>query len=417
MMDKVDLVDLPGLGDPAGLLPDGWRWVKLGGVIAEALAGFASGERDLNGVIQLRMNNIDTRGRMNWNEFIRVPASSESICKYQLRPGDVMFNNTNSTELVGKSAYFDGFSESVVYSNHFTRLRARETQLDSRYLSHWLISQWQAGIFANICNRWIGQSAVKNDKLLALEIPLPPLLEQRRIAAILNEQLAAVEKARAAAEAQLQAAESLLAAYLREVFEGEEAKGWERVRLGELLTLRKEVIHPYDNPVGPAKFVGLEHIESGTGIRTGAVDVEMSQLTGRKPKFYRDDVVYGYLRPYLNKVWVAEFDGLCSVDQYVYSVATNKANIGFIAWFMRSATYLKRAPITTTPGQLPRIRTEEVASVEINLPSLDTQRAILAQLDKKLSKAKQTIQSIETQLAVIEQLPATLLRQAFRGEL
>jgi type I restriction enzyme S subunit len=255
------------------------------------------------------------------------------------------------------------------------------------------------------------------DKLKHFKVPLPPISEQQRITAILNEQMAATEKARVAAEAQLAAARALPAAYLREVFESEGAKEWPRVRLGDVLTLRKEVIHPYDNPIGPAVFVGLEHIESGTGTRTGAVELEMSQLTGRKPKFYKGDIVYGYLRPYLNKVWVAEFDGLCSVDQYVYSVAPERAEVHFIAWFMRSAAYLKRAPITTTPGQLPRIRTEEVASVEIDLAPLATQRHILNQLTTHLEQANRISKAAESGLTAIEKLPGALLRRAFAGEL
>ncbi len=90
--------------------------------------------------------------------------------------------------------------------------------------------------------------------------------------------------------------------------------------LGHLLQLRKEVVHPRDKPEGTAVFVGLEHIEPATGRRIGSVEIEKSQLTGRKPAFRKGDIVYGYLRPYLNKVWIAEFDGLCSVDQYVYLV-------------------------------------------------------------------------------------------------
>src|SRR5712692_4427665 len=151
---------------------------------------------------------------------------------------------------------------------------------------------------------------------------------------------------------------------------------WRSVRLGDLLQLRKDVVHPRDNPKGPAVFVGLEHIESGTGRRIGKVDVDMSHLTGRKPRFQRGDIVYGYLRPYLNMVWLAEFDGLCSVDQYVYAVRSDLADAEYLAWFMRSPVYLARAPIKATPGQLPRIRTEEVAAVILDLPPLPEQRRI-----------------------------------------
>ena len=167
-------------------LPDGWQMVYLRDMIEDAQSGFASGEREPNGAIQLRMNNVGTRGNLVWDEYIRVPTTQEQLAKYQLQEGDVVFNNTNSTELVGKSALFKDFSEPVVYSNHFTRLRARRNLLDPAYLASWLMRQWQTKLFERICNRWIGQSAVKPSVLLELEIPLPPLPEQIKIAEILS---------------------------------------------------------------------------------------------------------------------------------------------------------------------------------------------------------------------------------------
>jgi type I restriction enzyme, S subunit len=190
---------------------------------------------------------------------------------------------------------------------------------------------------------------------------------------------------------------------------------WRLVRLGDVLKLRKEVVHPQDNPKGPAKFVGLEHIESGTGRRTGCVDLEMASLTGRKPRFYRGDLVYGYLRPYLNKVWVAEFDGLCSVDQYVYRVNAAKADVHYLAWFMRSPVYLRRSPVGQTPGWLPRIRTEEVASVKLGLPPLPEQRRIVAALSEELAAVQKARAATEERLRAASAFPAALVREAIRS--
>ncbi|MDP2857790.1 MAG: restriction endonuclease subunit S [Bacillota bacterium] len=201
-------------------LPPGWRWVRLGEVVREAQVGFACGERDPNGVIQLRMNNVTNRGGFDWSSFIRVPADSGTVAAYQLQPGDVLFNNTNSTELVGKTALFKSHTEPVVFSNHFTRLRTIHYKLSPQYLDLWLQSQWQQRVFENICNRWIGQSAVQRVKLLGLEIPLPPLPEQHRIAAILSGQMAAVEQARKALGEELEAIDKLPAALLRRAFSG-----------------------------------------------------------------------------------------------------------------------------------------------------------------------------------------------------
>jgi restriction endonuclease S subunit len=276
------------------------------------------------------------------------------------------------------------------------------------WFDSWDLSSLQSGTSVPQINR---------QDLAPLLLPLPPRSEQKRIVEILTDRLATIEKARAATADQLAAAKALPAAYLREVFDSPEAQKWKRKKLGNVLELRREVIHPRNQPQGPAEFVGLEHIQSLTGIRIGSLPVEMSKLAGRKPQFYKGDIVYGYLRPYLNKVWLAEFDGLCSVDQYVFSTIHTVADPDFVAWFMRSPVYLTRAPIGDIQSQLPRIRTDEVMSVEINLPSLEKQQKIVKAIEEKFSETERLRQSLQSQLDTINQLPAALLRQAFNGEL
>lgn len=188
-----------------------------------------------------------------------------------------------------------------------------------------------------------------------------------------------------------------------------------QTRLGDILKLRKDVLYPQDKPQGLAKFVGLEHIESGTGVRLGFDEVETSRLTGRKPRFYAGDIVYGYLRPYLNKVWVAEFDGLCSVDQYVFAVDPAKACRDYVAWFMRSPLYMEQAPTARNPGQLPRIRTEEVFSVKLDLPELPDQERIVRLISEQMAAYRQAKEALEAQLAAIEEMPAALLRKTIEG--
>jgi hypothetical protein len=161
---------------------------------------------------------------------------------------------------------------------------------------------------------------------------------------------------------------------------------WHLVPLGDVLRLRNEIVHPRDHPTGEASFVGLEHVEPHTGRRIGEKRIRLDDLTGRKSHFHPGDIVYGYLRPYLNKVWLADIDGFCSVDQYVFSVAP-KADPSYVAHFMRSPSYLAIAPIHFTPGQLPRIRTDEVLTVPIPLPPVPEQRDIAARITTQLAAA------------------------------
>jgi type I restriction enzyme S subunit len=186
-----------------------------------------------------------------------------------------------------------------------------------------------------------------------------------------------------------------------------------RVALGDLLTVRNEIIHPRDSPSGPDIFVGLEHIESGTGRRLGSQHIEKSQMTGRKARFRAGDIVYGYLRPYLNKVWVADFEGLCSVDQYVYRCDKRRVDHEFIAFFMRSPVFLSRAPVDSGPGQLPRIRLREIGNVEMDLPPFLEQQRIAASLRKQMAAVAHLRAAAATQESAADRALDSHLRDAF----
>src|SRR2546422_11716379 len=117
-----------------------------------------------------------------------------------------------------------------------------------------------------------------------------------------------------------------------------------------------------------------------------------------------------------NKVWVAEFDGLCSVDQYVYEVDRSRTEPEYVAWFMRSPFYAGQAPVTTGPGQLPRIRLEEVAAVELELPDLGEQRRVVGAITNQVAAVERVRTAAEAQLEVADALKEALLRRAFSGE-
>jgi len=167
--------------------------------------------------------------------------------------------------------------------------------------------------------------------------------------------------------------------------------------LGDVTEFRNEIVHPKDNPQGLVTFVGLEHIERDTGVRIGSEQINLEDMTGRRARFFAGDIVYGYLRPYLNKVWIAEFEGICSVDQYVLKVRP-EADRNYIARFLRSTEFLQTAPIDATPGQLPRIRSGELAGTPVLLPPLDEQRriaAILDQADDLRRKRREALELLE----------------------
>ena len=148
--------------------------------------GFASGDDLADGIFQIRMNNVSREGELLLDKRRRVPPDGKQVSVSVLSPGDVLFNATNSPDLVGKTAVFTGCDEPTVFSNHFIRLRALEHQLDPRYLARWLQREFGRGYFKAKCKQWVNQATFGPDRLVEMQIPLPPLKEQRRIAAVLD---------------------------------------------------------------------------------------------------------------------------------------------------------------------------------------------------------------------------------------
>jgi type I restriction enzyme S subunit len=116
--------------------------------------------------------------------------------KYNLRIGDILFNNTNSVELIGKTALFRNEVQNCVFSNHITRIRSDTRLINSKYLLNVFINGYNRGIFQMMCHRFVGQAGISRKKLLEHTFPLPPLPEQHRIVTKLEALLAQVNRSK-----------------------------------------------------------------------------------------------------------------------------------------------------------------------------------------------------------------------------
>lgn len=124
------------------------------------------------------------------------------------------------------------------------------------------------------------------------------------------------------------------------------------VTVGELCRNEQVVVHPGDDLRGAKEFVGLEYIQSHTGRRVGGRLISDEQ--GRKLWFRPGQVIYGYLRPYLNKVWASDGFGLCSVEQFTLT-PNPSVDAPVLSLVLRSGRVWKAAKEATNRLQLPRL--------------------------------------------------------------
>lgn len=161
-------------------LDSSWPKVKIGDVCKEIRSGFPCGNsrKDNTGIPHIRPMNITPDGYFTLSGTKYID-KSDHLPEYNICAGDVLFNNTNSKELVGKTCFVDR-DLNAGYSNHITRIRVG-TQILPQYLSYVLQYMYESGVFLCRCNKWVGQAAI-NVKVLANQlIPLPPIKVQEEI--------------------------------------------------------------------------------------------------------------------------------------------------------------------------------------------------------------------------------------------
>jgi type I restriction enzyme S subunit len=162
-------------------VPEGWSLVALHDVIRRAQYGLSvkADAKPREGVPMLRMVNIRD-GRMDASDLKHVARDKAELPVYRVRRGDILFNRTNSAELVGKAAVFDLDLEAV-FASYLVRIECDEELVSSRYLCAWMSSPWGRRWARTVRTDCSNQSNINVSRLQTMPVPVPPLAEQHEI--------------------------------------------------------------------------------------------------------------------------------------------------------------------------------------------------------------------------------------------
>lgn len=222
---------------PLDTLPPGWTVCALG-EIAEIQIGQASGRhnREGQGVPHLRPMNISADGELDLSDVKYIADGAE----LDLVTGDVLFNNTNSPLLVGKTAHVK-HSGRLAFSNHMTRVRPFQG-IDGFFLARQLHALHRFGYFRNHCKQYVNQASITS-AFLKQQVPilLPPEGEQRRISVHLEELLARRLRASTVLDEIPELTRQLRQALLWVAYTGKLTAGW-RTRNKEVTPTSDELV-------------------------------------------------------------------------------------------------------------------------------------------------------------------------------
>lgn len=403
-----------------------WPRVSVGKLLIETRNGLYKPDSFYGrGTRILKMFNIGRLdGTWKLSRVDKVEISEHERGQYELSEGDILFNRVNSRELVGKCAVVDETTAGAVFESKNIRVTVDRSRVEPWWLVAWINAKAGRKQIETRAKQAVGQATLNRADFDQIEIPLPPLAEQQRIAARLREQLAAAETARKAVAAQLAAARALRTAMLRAVFESAGAQQWPQSPLSDIIASSRNGLYKSDKFYGRGTRI-LKMFNLGRLDGSWVLDrVDMVELTaGEKADFalHKGDIL-------LNRVNSRELVGKCAVVREATAGAVFESkNIR-----LRLRTDLAEPQWVATALNAPRgraqieARTKQIigmatlnhgdfAHLLIPLPPLAEQRIIAARLDAELAATAALRATLESRLNDLEKLPATLLREAFGG--
>jgi type I restriction enzyme S subunit len=284
--------------------------------------------------------------------------------------------------------------------------------VDRMFLFYWLLNRQkdikgtEGAVFASI-----NKNQIEN-----IEILLPPLAEQKRLVAILDDAFAGIEKAIANTEKNLANARELFESYLNSVF-NKANKNWREKKLYEVCGITSKLIDPQKS-----EFIDLPHIGAGNIITmTGElVNIQTARNEGLKSGKYTFDekmVLYSKIRPYLKKVTRPRFSGLCSADIYPLRPNPEDLDRDFLYYMLLSMDFTEYAIIGSARAGMPKVNRNHLFNYQALLPDIGEQKRLAELLNSLTSETKSLETIYQEKLTALSELKQSLLKKACSGEL
>ena len=409
-------------------VPGNWCWTQLGTYIDFATDYVA------NGSFASLKQNVAYYKEENYAILVKTQDFSNSFTedltytdkrgydflkKSVLYGGELILSNIGS---IGKVFRVPHLNKPMTLAPNSIMIKCyRETDYDLLY--YYFLSPFGTEQLYSITTGTAVKKFNKTD-LKAICLPLPPLSEQQRIVDRIESLFAKLDEAKQKAQEALDSFEIRKAAILHKAFTGELTaqwrkehgvgmESWEKSRFDEVATIKSNLVNPLDFPDLP--HIAPDNIEKKTGVLLEYHTVSEDGVTSGKHRFYPGQILYSKIRPYLSKVVVVNFNGLCSADMYPIEA---KGNARCLWYYMLSEEFLEQASSAGSRSVLPKINQKELSALTVVLPTLkDEQEEIVRILDDLFSKEQQAKEAAEGVLEQIDLIKKAILARAFRGEL
>ncbi len=374
------------------------------------------------GYKMLRMNNLQIEG-WRLDDLKHVDLTQKEFTRWRLERGDIVFNRTNSKELVGKCEVFDELGD-WVFASYLMRLRVDRDKAIPEFVTAFLNTSAGRVQIDRESRQIIGMSNINAEEIRTLRVPLPKPPKQKEL-------LDTLEAARGRWKQMLVDADVLLAGLdgfvlnqlglalppaathrtsyavrLRDAAAGKKLypdyfhperinaikvidskfDGDSSMSLGRLADFRHDARH-----IQPADtYLGLANVQSNTGERVESTERDGC---GTVLVYAENDVLFARLRPYLNKVYLAESAGVCSPEFHVLRIRSGSDGRqlvlpNYLAAVLRSGVVLAQTRHMMSGNTHPRLANDDVVNLVVPIPDGKVQAKIAAEVARRRTEAR-----------------------------
>lgn len=434
-------------------IPKNWIWVRLNELIQESRSGFACAKKHEvdkkapNAYPHLRPNNIGFGGQLNLDKVVHIPIDKVDDSKRHLKTNTVLFNNTNSKELVGRAVIINSDID-FAFSNHITKLIVDNNLILPDCFAYSINKLWMDGFFLKNSKKWVGQAGYNQDMLrMQTFIPLPPLKEQKRIVTKLSAMLQKLKQAKELIQEAKDSFEKRRAAILHLAFTGELTKQfreenfngnsglsnlialneipyviptqWKWVLLKDICEKPQYGTSSKSNKDGKIPVVRMGNIQNGN-IDWNDLVYSSDEAEIAKYNLEQNDVLFNRTNSpaLVGKTAIYKSEMPAIFAGYLIRLKTKEVlSPDYLNYYLNSPyAKMKCQEVKTDGVNQSNINSTKLSNFEFPLPTKEEQIEIVRILDDLLGKETEASSLIELEDEV-ELLEKSILSKAFRGEL
>lgn len=419
-----------------GEVPEGWKIKKIKYLIKQTKDGIKIGpfgsalsnktldNGDYNVYGQANLVNSDfttTKNTINQNTF-------NNLSSYEVIPGDIcvsMMGTIRKCKVVPHNIHRG------IMDSHLIKIRLNDNEMISEFFEYVYDKDNSPVCFTQMQYEKTGSimDGLNTSIVKRIYLPTPPISEQHRIAAFLDSKCSEIDTLIENLRARMESVKEYKKAVITEAVTkglnkdakmkdsgvewiGKIPEGWKIVQFKHIASIKSNLVQPDKYMKYPQ--IAPDNIEKDTGRLLSHQTVEESGIISGNHLFYRGQILYSKIRPNLNKLTVAPFDGLCSADMYPIE---SKLPTPFMVYSMLSTYFVSQVSLIIQDRvKMPKINQEELGEIKVVVPSQQEMLTIADYLDSKCSEIDALLQNYEDQITTLEEYKKSLIYEYVTGK-